>query len=83
MSESKLSLLTLKLLGFICKPWKNYPKAWWFDGRVVLSDLSDIKDFPELIRVCMIQYTPEGWSGSSDNDRRIIVHDLLQKVMPK
>lgn len=76
-----MNLLVLKLLGFTQKPWQNYPNAWWFDGRVVLADLNDVKNFPELIRICMVQYTEV--SALNSGDRMAIVHDLLKKIGPQ
>jgi hypothetical protein len=81
MIANKMNLLVLKLLGFTEKPWKEYPNAWWFDDRVVLSDLNDVKNFPELIRICMVQYTEV--SEMKTEDRIAIVHDLLKKIGPQ
>ncbi len=84
METTKMNLLVLKLLGFTCKPWQNYPEAWWFDGRVVLSDLKDVKNFPELIRICMVMYTEAvRGNGLSEDARRAIIHDLLTKIGPQ
>lgn len=77
----RLSNKTLKKLGFVKKPFEKFPDTWWFDGEPIFVQ-SSIKKPSDIIRACLITYTPEAapLGRMSEKERKQTVVRIMKKL---